>query len=72
MKFGISTITLLSSAVAASAQLAPSSNQYDVCTDFCKGALTVCEGVVDWVTGAVATPFSRHGDNYNPSRRPKV
>ncbi|KAL3789117.1 hypothetical protein ACHAWO_012650 [Cyclotella atomus] len=66
MKFRIAV--LLAATVAASAQfpVAPVNNQYDVCTDFCKGALTVCEGTVDWVTGAVATPFSRHGDNYTP------
>ena len=33
-----------------------------VCTNFCKGALTVCEGVVDWVTNTYAVPFSRHID----------
>lgn len=66
MKFRIAV--LLAATVAASAQfpVAPVNNQHDVCTDFCKGALTVCEGTVDWVTGAVATPFSRHGDNYTP------
>jgi len=31
-----------------------------VCTDFCKGAITTCEGVVDWVTDTYATPFTRH------------
>jgi len=41
---------------------APLYNQYDVCTDFCKGAITTCEGVVDWVTDTYATPFSRHID----------
>ncbi len=38
----------------------PKANQYDTCTDFCKAALTVCEGTVDWVTGTVSVPFSRH------------
>jgi len=41
---------------------APLYNQYDVCTDFCKGAITTCEGVVDWVTNTYATPLSRHID----------
>ena len=31
-----------------------------MCTDFCKGATTTCEGVVDWVTNTYATPYSRH------------
>lgn len=42
--------------------VAPVNNQYDVCTDFCKGAVTVCEGVVDWVTNTYATPYTRHLD----------
>jgi len=41
--------------------VAPIQNQYDVCTDFCKGALSVCEGVVDWVTDIYAVPLTRHG-----------
>jgi len=41
--------------------VAPIQNQYDVCTDFCKGALSVCDGVVDWVTDTYAVPLTRHG-----------
>lgn len=51
----------LAPAVAADPiHYAPKDNQYDVCTDFCKGALTVCEGTVDWVTGTHAVAYSRH------------
>jgi len=42
--------------------VAPALNQYDMCTDFCKGAVSVCEGVVDWVTNTYATPYTRHLD----------
>jgi len=41
-------------------QVAPIYNQVDVCTDFCKGALTTCQGVVDWVTNTYAVPTTRH------------
>jgi len=41
---------------------APLYNQYDVCTDFCKGATTACEGVVDWVTNTYPNPLSRNLD----------
>jgi len=41
-------------------EVAPLHNQYDVCNDFCKGAITTCEGVVDWTTNTYATPFTRH------------
>lgn len=40
--------------------VAPLYNQYDLCTDFCKGAVTTCEGVVDWVTNTYPSPTSRH------------
>lgn len=64
MKIILATPLLLST-VAVTAQLPtkPKNNQYDVCTDFCKAALTVCEGVVDWVTHTHAVQYSRHGDN---------
>ena len=45
--------------------VAPIQNQYDVCTDFCKGALSVCDGVVDWVTDTYAVPLTRHGQAGN-------
>jgi len=41
---------------------APLNNQFDTCTDFCKAALTTCEGVVDWVTNTYANPTKRHFD----------
>lgn len=41
-------------------QAAPLYNQYDVCTDFCKGAITTCEGVVDWVTNTYPVAYTRH------------
>ncbi|KAL7465616.1 hypothetical protein ACHAXS_005927 [Conticribra weissflogii] len=71
MKINVLRLGFLSalSATAQQAPAVPRDNQFDVCTDFCKSALTVCEGTVDWVTGNVAVPFTRHGQERTGGKR---